>query len=84
MNLRAERNVTFLRVILKKIKLAKDLFLIDIEQGHESYIPKELAQDNLPYSMRFYDPILQIIQEKISEDRKVYFYNQTKQNWINH
>ena len=82
-NLRAVKNVTFLKVILKKIRLAKELFLIDIEQGHESFIPKELSQDNLPYSMRFYDPIMQIIQDKISEERKVYFYNQTKQNWLN-
>ena len=32
-NLRAVKNVTFLRVILKKIKLSKELFLLDIEQG---------------------------------------------------
>lgn len=28
-------------------------------------IPSDLSQDGLPYSMRFYDPIIAIVQENV-------------------
>jgi hypothetical protein len=36
----------------------------------ESLIPNDLSQDKLPYSFRFYDPIIAIIQENISDNKK--------------
>ena len=42
-DLRAVKKVTFLRCVLKRIKLAKELFLIDMEQGDECFIPTELS-----------------------------------------
>ena len=29
-------------------------------------IPKDLSQANLPYSMRYYDPIIAFVQEEVS------------------
>lgn len=46
---------------------------MDIEQGGEVLIPKEMAQELLPRSFRYYDPILNIIVDNINEDQKDYF-----------
>ena len=35
-------------------------------------IPVELAQDKLPMSFRYYDPVIMLIQEKLSKDRRSY------------
>lgn len=43
------------------------------EQGHEVLIPKELAQDSLPISFRWYDPIIMLIQNKLSTQRRQYY-----------
>ena len=56
-----------------KIQLTKQIFIQDIEEGLETIIPKELSQSRLPYSCRYYDPILAILQSGISDDRKMYF-----------
>ena len=48
LGLRCVKGILFIRVALKKIKLAKELFTMGIEQGEEVYIPKELAQNKLP------------------------------------
>ena len=37
------------------------MIVYDIEQGADILIPKDLSQDNLPYSFRYYDPIISII-----------------------
>ena len=47
--------------MLERIKLAKQLFTQEIEQGSEAYIPVELSQKELPLSFRFYDPIIKIV-----------------------
>ena len=41
--------------------------MLDIEGGDEALIPKELSQDQLPYSFRFYDPIIAIIQDNVED-----------------
>lgn len=41
--------------------------MLEIETGKEAFIPKDLGMDTYPYSMRYYDPILAIIQEQIDE-----------------
>jgi hypothetical protein len=63
----------FLRAYLKKIEVSKLLFIKEIEEGQETFIPAELAQDHLPFSFRYYDPILAIVQENLARDRKEYF-----------
>ena len=56
----------FMEALLWKIKMVKEVFLWEIEQGGELFIPKELSQDLMPMSFRFYDPIIAIIAENVS------------------
>lgn len=46
---------------------------MNIEEGSEVFIPKDLSQDQLPLSFRFYDPLIQIVQTRMSEHRKDFF-----------
>ena len=38
--------------------MAKEIFLRDVEQGTEAYIPREMNMEDFSASMRYYDPIL--------------------------
>ena len=38
------------RMILKRIEIAKDLFILEIEQGNDSFILKDISQKQLPMS----------------------------------
>ena len=67
-----------IRARRKLIEIQKDIFMLDIQQGQESFIPQELSQDHLPASYKFYDPIVQIIESSISDDRKEFFYSKNK------
>lgn len=62
----------FIESILKKIQLVKDIFVMDLEIGQETLIPRELSQDQLPYSYRYYDSILQIAQSKATDERRAF------------
>jgi hypothetical protein len=44
--------------LLKRIEISKKLFIIDIEQGLEVFIPSDLQQNKLPMTFRYFDPIL--------------------------
>jgi len=59
--LKAVQGKFYLLALLKKITLVKELFIFDIEEGQEVFIPHELSQDKLPYTMRYYDPVLGIL-----------------------
>lgn len=48
------------------------MFLLELEQDSDVLIPTELSQDKLPMSFRYYDPIIMLIQEKLSKDRRSY------------
>ena len=72
-NLKAVHGIVYLHAILMKIMLAKQFFIKEIEEGEEVFIPRDLSQDRLPWSFRFYDPIQAYIQEMISPDRRAYF-----------
>ena len=71
--MKAVSGVDYILCLLKRIDLAKQLFVLDIEEGTEVFIPKELRTDNFPLSFQFNDPILMIIHRKMSDDRKEYF-----------
>ena len=43
---------------------------MEFELGLEVLIPEELRQSHLPWSYRYYDPIILLIQEKLSKDRR--------------
>jgi len=44
-------------LLMKSIDLTKKLFVLDIEQGNEVWIPKSLSLDGYPKSFQYYDPI---------------------------
>jgi hypothetical protein len=46
---------------------------MDIEKGEEVYMSKELRQDWLPLSFRFYDQTFNMIQKRISCDRREFY-----------
>ena len=59
--LRVLKGPLFVRIALKRIELAKELFVMEIEQGREVLIRNSLSQDSLPYSYRYYDFIFGLI-----------------------
>jgi len=46
------------------------MFLLDLQQGMEALVPYDLSQDHLPMSFRYYDFILMLIQDSVSQDRR--------------
>lgn len=59
-----------LKALINKIKYAKQMFVLEIEQSKEAYIPHELSNDDLPCSFWYYDACLQQVQELIDTDKK--------------
>lgn len=76
--LKGIHGISLIRSLLRKIQIVKELFIFDVEQGQEVFIPKELSQDHLPQSFRFYDPILMLIQERVSNESRKHFNLQNK------
>jgi hypothetical protein len=62
-NLRAVYGVLYVKTVLKKIELTKQLFLLNLESAEEVLIPKDLSMDKLPASFRFYDPLLSLVRD---------------------
>ena len=60
------KGILFVEILLQKYQLLKELFLFEIEDGRATFIPKDLSQDHLPMSFRYYDPIIAIVSENIS------------------
>ena len=71
--LKAVHGKLYLRALKKKIQVARELFIIEIEQGEEVYIPGDLSQDQLPYSFRYYDPVMMFAQDAVSDYKRDYF-----------
>jgi len=51
----------FLRAMLKRIEIQKEILIIEIELGKEVLLSGELSQDNLPMSFRYYDSIIRYV-----------------------
>ena len=62
-----------LMAYIRIIDLKKILFLMEFELGNEVLIPQELRQDDLPLSFRYYDFIINLIQEKVSYEKREFF-----------
>ena len=58
---------------MMKIELTKRRFVLDMEQGQNTYIPVTLSQRDLPISFTYYDPLLLIIDRLISPSSRQYF-----------
>ena len=65
--------MTYLELILKRIELIKELFLLNIAQGDEVVIPDELSQKELPASYYVYDAVMNIIQKGLEQSKKQFF-----------
>ena len=57
-NFRSVKGVDFLKTVLKRIELARDWLVLDIEQGREVFIPDDLSVKMLPLSFQYYDPVM--------------------------
>lgn len=77
LSLRMLKGLFFIETLLTKIKLAKQIFVLDIEQGQEVFVLDDLSQRALPMSFKYYDPIIKIICSKMSSESKLYFTQQT-------
>jgi hypothetical protein len=51
----------YLRLMLKRISLAKDMLMTEIEQGREAFLARDLSQDEFPSAFRYYDFIIHMI-----------------------
>ena len=63
----------FIKTILRRIELSKDLFISEIELGKEVFVSQDLSQDQLPYSFRYYDSLIQLIYQNIAYERKEFY-----------
>lgn len=54
-NLKMVNKNLFIKLALRKIKIAKEIFILDLEQGQEVFIPKEFSLDRYPLSFQYYD-----------------------------
>ena len=57
---------TAIKFQLKIIELEKEMFSLLLTRGQEVKIPRSFDQSRLPYSYRFYDPIINLIRLNIS------------------
>jgi hypothetical protein len=55
--LKALQGELYILIILKRISLSREIFLMNIEIGMETMIPRDLSQEGLPASFKYYDPI---------------------------
>ena len=84
-NLLVSKQITgprYLMAWIKIFEIIKQLFLLELEQDSDVLIPEELSQDKLPMSFRYYDPVIMLIQEKLSKDRRAYLMVKKQINLI--
>ena len=67
------KGIHYVRAALMKLKLAKEIFILDMEQGREIYIPDELCIESYPESFRYYDCIIRLVRSALSDDMKQYY-----------
>ena len=72
--LRAVHGELYIHILLRLIDICKKLLVTSLENGEEAYITDEISPYKLPASFRFYDSILIIVTEGISDDAKTTFH----------
>ena len=70
----------YIKAFLLKIELTKQLFTLEIQQGTEVLIPRQFSQEDIPWSFRYYDPIMSIVDGMLSPDSKQFFNLRTEYN----
>jgi len=51
---------------------------MDIESGHPAFILSDLSVERYPQRFTFYDPLMIIVQSKISDERRAFILNKTQ------
>lgn len=59
----------YITTLLQKYKIQKELFILNLENGHEVVLPPILSQKKLPLSFRYYDPLVQIVRMMVSDQK---------------
>ena len=77
--LRMVSGVLYLKLVLRRIETNKNIFALKMDLGLEALIPKELSQDNLPLTFRFYDPLFQILYQQMSAYKRSFYLNNERQ-----
>ena len=65
-------DIFYIKAVLLKKSLVKQIFVLDIEHNQEIYIPDLLSVDMYPYSFRYYDPIITITNRLFDKKQKMY------------
>ena len=76
--------IVYIKALLLKFKLVKEVFIYEIEKGNETIIPLDLSQDKLPLSYRYYDSIIAIIFENISNSKRATLASRQKLAYLLH
>lgn len=61
LGLKCLSGMMFIRALLEKIELSKQIFTLEIQDDAEVYINHDLSQKYLPLSFRYYDPLILIV-----------------------
>ena len=51
----------YVRALLQKMEISKQLFVMDVQDGQEVFVSKDLSQQQFPLSFRYYDPLILIV-----------------------
>ena len=68
----------FLKILKEKYEITKKLFLQEVQDGGDVFIPQDLSQNRLPWSFRYYDPLLLNVTERMGDEKKDFFKLQNK------
>jgi hypothetical protein len=60
LGLKSLKGMLFIRALLQKIELSKQIFVMEVQEGQEVHICQDLSQQHLPNSFRYYDPLISI------------------------
>ena len=63
--MRIMKGILTVKVIILSIQLAKELFMLELEQSRFNFINGAISQTKLPMSFRFYDPLLIQIKQML-------------------
>lgn len=55
----------YIKFQLKLMQLEKELFTLEISRGTEVKIPPSLDQSKLPFSYRYFDPVINIVKSNL-------------------
>lgn len=76
MNMKIISGDIFVKSIISKIEILKELLILDVQLGMAVYLCDEFNMNQLPLSFRYYDPILRIILKGLNPQRQRFYMDQ--------